>query len=55
MHVRRETAADVEPIRAVIAAAFARTGDVPAEVALVDELRAGNDTWTWDGTGWSMA
>jgi len=44
VHVRRETAADVEPIRAVIAAAFARSGDVPAEVALVDELRAG-DAW----------
>jgi putative acetyltransferase len=45
--VRRETAADVESIRAVIAAAFARAGtpaQTPPEVALVDELRAG-DAW----------
>jgi putative acetyltransferase len=45
--VRRETAADVEAVRAVIAAAFARPdrpGVTPPEVALVDELRAG-DAW----------
>lgn len=47
MIVRRETAADVEAIRAVIAAAFARRGrpdEPPPEVALVDELRD-SDAW----------
>src|SRR5215472_4523932 len=48
VHVRRETAADVEAIRAVLAAAFARAGappdGIPPEVALVDDLRAG-DAW----------
>lgn len=47
MLIRRETSADVEAVRAVIAAAFTRPdqpGVVPAEVALVDELRAG-DAW----------
>ena len=39
--VRREGAGDVEVIRAVTAAAFARAGEgVPAEAPLVDELRA---------------
>jgi putative acetyltransferase len=45
--VRRETAEDVGPIRAVVAAAFARPGEAdatPPEVALVDQLRAG-DAW----------
>lgn len=47
MSVRREIAADVGDIRAIIAAAFARPGEpdeLPPEVALVDELRA-DDTW----------
>jgi putative acetyltransferase len=47
VEVRREGAADAEAIRAVIAAAFARGAapdEVPPEVALVDELRAG-DAW----------
>ncbi len=47
MLIRRETSADVEAVRAVIAAAFARPDQpdaVPAEVALVDELRAG-EAW----------
>jgi len=47
MYVRRETADDAEQVRAVIAAAFARPGRpdaVPAEVVLVDELRA-SDAW----------
>jgi putative acetyltransferase len=45
--VRRETAGDVQAVRAVIAAAFARPGradEMPPEVALVDRLRAG-DAW----------
>jgi len=45
--VRRETAADVEGIRAVIGAAFARPespGETPPEVNLVDELRD-SDAW----------
>jgi putative acetyltransferase len=45
--VRRETPADVAPIRAVIAAAFARPDmrdGAPPEVALVDQLRA-SDAW----------
>jgi putative acetyltransferase len=45
--VRRETVADVEAIRRVIATAFARAeqpGEIPPEVALVDALRAG-DGW----------
>lgn len=47
MVVRPETAADIEAVRAVIAAAFTRAGAAgrpPAEVALVDELRA-SDAW----------
>ena len=41
MLVRREALQDVEPIRAVTAAAFARLGeDIPAEAPLVDWLRA---------------
>lgn len=42
MLIRRESARDVEAIRAVIAAAFTRPGTAcpPAEVRLVDELRA---------------
>ena len=47
MIVRRETAADVEGIRAVIGAAFARPespGETPPEVNLVDELRD-SDAW----------
>ena len=41
MLVRRETPEDVEAIRSVTAAAFARPGeDPPAEVPLVDWLRA---------------
>jgi putative acetyltransferase len=43
--VRREGAGDVEVIRAVTAAAFARAGEgVPAEAPLVDELRA-SSSW----------
>src|SRR5487761_1319057 len=39
--VRRETAGDVEAIRAVTVAAFARPGeDIPGEAPLVDWLRA---------------
>lgn len=47
MLIRRERAADVPSVRAVHAAAFAgpeRPERVPAEVGLVDELRAG-DAW----------
>lgn len=41
MLVRRETPEDVEAIRAVTAAAFARPGeDIPGEAPLVDWLRA---------------
>lgn len=43
--IRRETPADIQAIRAVIAAAFAceqAPGHVPLEVALVGELRAGS-------------
>jgi putative acetyltransferase len=44
MLIRRETARDVDVIRAVTAAAFARPGQeghAPPEAILVDELRAG--------------
>jgi len=42
--IRRETERDVDPIRAVTAAAFARSrppGQIPPEAPLIDELRAG--------------
>jgi putative acetyltransferase len=42
--IRRETERDVDPIRAVTAAAFAPSrppGQLPAEARLIDELRAG--------------
>jgi putative acetyltransferase len=45
--IRRETSSDVDTVRAVIAAAFARRdqpGAVPVEVALVDELRV-SESW----------
>jgi putative acetyltransferase len=45
--IRREEPADVEVIRAIVAASFTRPGDVdpvPAEVTLLDELRA-DDSW----------
>ncbi|WP_261559812.1 GNAT family N-acetyltransferase [Frankia tisae] len=44
MMIRRETAGDVAAIRTVVGAAFARQVEpdrLPAEVILVDELRAG--------------
>ncbi len=47
MLIRRETSSDVDSVRAVIAAAFARadqSGVVSAELALVDELRA-SESW----------
>ncbi|MCW2893819.1 MAG: family N-acetyltransferase [Actinomycetia bacterium] len=45
MLVRRETSGDVETIRAVTAAAFARQGDgSPVEAPLVDWLRA-SEAW----------
>lgn len=47
MLIRREGCADVDAIRAVISGAFAdpdRPGVTPAEVALVDDLRA-SDAW----------
>ena len=40
MLIRREAETDVEAIRGITAAAFARPGYVPTEAALVDELRA---------------
>jgi putative acetyltransferase len=46
MLIRRETATDITAIRLIIAAAFIRPESpnrLPPEVALVDELRAGND------------
>jgi putative acetyltransferase len=46
MLIRRETATDIAAIRRIIAAAFIRSessSKLPPEVALVDELRAGND------------
>lgn len=46
MLIRRETAPDIAAIRRIIAAAFMRPespSKLPREVALVDELRAGND------------
>jgi len=42
--IRRETERDVDPIRAVTAAAFASrrpSGQIPPEARLIDELRAG--------------
>ena len=44
MLIRRETERDVDPIRAVTAAAFASrrpSGQIPPEARLIDELRAG--------------
>ena len=44
MLIRRETARDAEPIRAITTAAFAPRrppGQIPPEAELVDELRAG--------------
>jgi putative acetyltransferase len=46
MLIRRETPADVGAIRGIVGAAFRRQeqpNKLPAEVTLVDELRAGND------------
>jgi putative acetyltransferase len=43
--IRRETERDVDPIRAVTAAAFASRrppGQIPPEARLIDELRAGS-------------
>ena len=40
MLIRRETAGDADAIRSVIAAAFARPGQIAPEARLVDELRA---------------
>lgn len=47
MLIRRETPADIEAIRAVHASAFAGgdVGTAPAEVGLVDALRADGDAW----------
>ena len=44
MLIRRETEGDIDPIRAVTAAAFAPSrppGQIPPEARLIDELRAG--------------
>ena len=44
MLIRRETERDVDPIRAVTAAAFAPSrppGQLPPEARLIDELRVG--------------
>ena len=44
MLIRRETERDIDPIRAVTAAAFAPSrppGQIPPEARLIDELRAG--------------
>lgn len=43
MLVRRERPSDQAAVAAVHAAAFARDGSLPAEVALVDKLRADRD------------
>jgi len=44
--VRREAVGDADVIRAITAAAFARTGEDPPEARLVDELRA-SPAWQW--------
>ena len=40
--IRREQPGDVDAVRAIVAAAFARPAETPVEVGLLDELRSDN-------------